>query len=526
MLKSKNKLFNSPLILTDKKNKIIDYNIQAKDNFPGVISAGRVDISSFDKFDLLCANLNETRVYTKSDYFSIDNIFLYAIDNFCEEIIIIDSAGIVIYCNPQFETNHGIKPSDIIGKDIHYITDKNIVDHLMFDKVISQKKTISFKQKTKNGRIFLNTSSPIFDDKRNIIYVIENCKDITETEILNNTLNHAQHQLKKTNDTKDEDNVVKNTFQYFKSPTVRDLLIKTLRFSEKDVNVLITGASGTGKTSLARFIHENSPRKNMTFVSINCTTLPENLIESELFGYKKGSFTGALHSGKKGLVEQAQGGTLFLDEIGELPMNVQAKLLELVQEKKYLPIGARDKKDADIRIITATNRKLQDLVEKGEFREDLYYRLNVVQLHMPPLNERKEDLEVFINHFVNFFNNKYGTNIKFSPKVYTAFSKYSWPGNIRELEYLIEYLIINAQKNIVNTEDLPTNITNVENKTEEVSSFYFDTDEKNDLKLLLEEAESGIIKSFYTKYPSSYKLAEVLSISQSKAHRLINKYCK
>jgi len=524
MLNNTSQLFKTPRIITDVNNKIIDYNEMAKINFPDIISSNTIDNSAVCRNNLYAIELENTKLYTKINSLSNDNILLYAIDNFCEEIFIVDSSGIVQYCNPQFESNYGIKAGDIIGNDVHYITDKNIVDHLMFDKVMKEKKTITFKQNVKNGRVVLNTSSPIFDDNGNVIYVIENCKDITETELLNNSLNHVKKQLKKTKDTSNKNDVVKNTFSYFKSPIMREMLIKTLRFSEKDVNILITGPSGTGKTSLAKFIHDNSPRKNMDFVSINCTTLPENLIESELFGYKKGAFTGALNSGKKGLVEQARGGTLFLDEIGELPMNIQAKLLELVQEKRYLPIGGHEKKEADIRIITATNRKLEDLVNKGEFREDLYYRLNVVQLHMPSLEKRKDDIEVFVKHFVEFFNNKYNTNVKLSPKVYNAFMKYSWPGNVRELEYLVEYLIINSQKNTVNIEDLPANIISNQKNHAQLGQLSLDILGENDLSTLMNQAEETIIRTYYKQYPSSYKLAQALSISQSKAHRLINKY--
>ncbi|WAW14854.1 sigma-54 interaction domain-containing protein [Peptostreptococcus equinus] len=453
--------------------------------------------------------------------------FQKIIDYSYDEIFVANGDGICIYCNNTFEKNYGVKRSDILGQHISYIIDNNYVDILLFDDVLKNKKEITYKQKTAKGRIILNTSVPVLNSDGDVLYVVENCRDITEYEILHNTLDQTQKQLSKEKIISNRKDSIKNTFSYFKSKNMQETLVKTLRFASKDVNLIITGKSGTGKTSLAKFIHDNSDRKNKPFININCTTIPENLIESELFGYKKGAFTGALSSGKKGLVEQAEGGTLFLDEVSEIPMATQAKLLELVQEKQFLPIGSDKKFIADIRIITATNKNLEDAVKNKKFREDLYYRLNVVQLNMPALKDRSEDISVLISHFLLYYNNKYDSKVKMPAQIYDILNNYDWPGNIRELEHLIEFLVINCQNGVISINELPVNILNNENESiMEEHQININIPEKADYKIILEETEGKIIRKYYSTYPSSYKLAEALNLSQSTANRLINKYCK
>lgn len=452
--------------------------------------------------------------------------FQKIIDYSFDEIFVANGEGICIYCNQTFEKNYGLKRSDILGKKVSYVLDHNYVDVLLFDTVIKEKREITYKQKTVTGRIILNTSVPILDSDGNVIYVVENCRDITEYELLNNTLNHTKKQLSREKILAKSKDSIKNTFSYFKSKNMQETLVKALRFAGKDVNLLITGKSGTGKTSIAKFIHDNSQRKNKPFININCTTIPENLIESELFGYKKGAFTGALSNGKKGLVEQAEGGTLFLDEVSEIPLSTQAKLLELVQEKQFLPIGSSKKVNADIRIIAATNKNLENAVKENKFREDLYYRLNVVTIHMPSLKNRPEDISVMISHFLLFFNKKYDTKVKMPADIYDILNKYDWPGNIRELEHLIEFLVINCQNGSISINELPINIINHQQDIQSSAELKVSLPNSGDYKELLGELEGQIIKKYYSENKSSYKLAQALNISQSTANRLIKKYCK
>jgi DNA-binding NtrC family response regulator len=230
------------------------------------------------------------------------------------------------------------------------------------------------------------------------------------------------------------------------------------RLSKVDTPVLIRGESGTGKELVARAIHHNSVRKEGKFVAINCSAIPENLFESELFGHEKGSFTGA-DARKIGKFQYAEGGTLFLDEVGDMPPLMQVKLLRVLQEKTFVPVGSNREIGTDVRIIAATNRNLEDMIEKGSFREDLFYRLNVIPIFLPSLNERKNDIENMVNMFVRKFNERHQRKIiGVSPSVYTVFKKYDWPGNIRELENVIEHAFILENGNYLSLGSLPEKI--------------------------------------------------------------------
>ena len=239
----------------------------------------------------------------------------------------------------------------------------------------------------------------------------------------------------------------------FRSRKMEEVIRIALEVAKSDATVLIRGESGVGKELIADLIHENSDRAGKQIVKINCAAIPENLLESELFGYKKGAFTGALYD-KKGKFELAEGGTIFLDEIGDLSPSLQSKLLRVIQTKEIEPIGGTPKK-VNVRIIAATNRNLEELVKEGKFREDLYYRLNVVPIFVPPLRERKEDIRPLVDFFLEKFNKKYGKNVSISKGVMVIFEEYDWPGNVRELENLLERLVITSSDLVITPDDLP-----------------------------------------------------------------------
>jgi two-component system response regulator PilR (NtrC family) len=239
-----------------------------------------------------------------------------------------------------------------------------------------------------------------------------------------------------------------------KSKPLLEVLDKIKQIAPYDTTCLIYGETGTGKELVARAIHYNSPRKDKPFIAINMAAMPEELVESELFGYKKGAFTGAF-SDKNGLFKVAEGGTLFLDEISEASPKLQAKLLRVLDFKVITPLGATKEEKVDVRIIAATNRDLLKLVKEGKFREDLYYRLNVMNIHLPPLRERREDIGLLFNYFLNRFSKKYGKKIKVDDDVVTLLESYDWPGNVRELEHLVEQLVITAEEGrVIRVEDV------------------------------------------------------------------------
>jgi transcriptional regulator with PAS, ATPase and Fis domain len=267
---------------------------------------------------------------------------------------------------------------------------------------------------------------------------------------------------------------------------------------------------------LARVIHNNSNRKDKPFITVNCGAIPKELMESELFGYEEGSFTGAKKQGKIGLFEAADGGTLLLDEISELPYLLQSKLLQVVQEKEFMPVGSHRLKKVNVKIIAATNKNLKQLVDAGNFREDLYYRLTVFEVNIPPLRERKEDIELLAFTFLNHSNETYKKNHQLSKETLSILKNYSWRGNTRELAHLIERLVVTVNDFIIRPNHLPNSLFEIRNNNIIPSQDGFDQ--------MIDECKRVIVVDAYNKNKSSRRVAKELKISQSKASRLIRTY--
>ena len=284
---------------------------------------------------------------------------------------------------------------------------------------------------------------------------------------------------------------------------VRSLIYKAAKF---DSPVLIYGESGVGKEVVARLIHNLSKRNKNPFVAINCASIPETLLESELFGYKKGAFTGAYET-KKGLLEIANGGTVFFDEICDLPLSLQAKLLRAIETHSFIPIGSTKEEKVDVRIISATNKDLKKLTQEGKFREDLYYRLNVFPIYIPPLRERKEDIEVLIKHFLKIYSKKFNRKYEIKEEAIEILKNYRWPGNVRELENLIERLVILSENGIIDEKIIPEEIK-MEKEFVDLKKM-----EYNFLKKVIEECEGDIKKA-----------AKKLGIHPSTIYRKLKKY--
>ncbi|MEG2212930.1 MAG: sigma 54-interacting transcriptional regulator, partial [Clostridiales bacterium] len=289
-----------------------------------------------------------------------------------------------------------------------------------------------------------------------------------------------------------------------------------------NANVLLLGETGTGKTLMAKYIHQNSKMKDGPFFTINCAAIPEYLLESELFGHKKGAFTGAI-ADKKGIFDLADQGTLFLDEIGEIPMHIQAKLLQAIQERCFLPVGGRSYHQVTARILSSTNCNLAEAVKKGKFRSDLYYRLNVIEIEMPPLREREGDISALAKFFLDRFNEQYKTYHSLDPAGMELLEQYAWPGNIRQLQNFIERLVLMVKEERILPSHFPSSIHQdgipvatlaIDRPLEQVDS----------LANSLAQIEKKRILEAMARYGSSRKVAEALDISQSKASRLIRKY--
>lgn len=318
------------------------------------------------------------------------------------------------------------------------------------------------------------------------------------------------------------------------NPTMVKIKEKIGQVAKNSSNILLLGESGTGKELFARAIHENSPRKGHPFVSVNCAAIPEALLESELFGYEEGSFTGAKKGGRIGKFMLAHHGTLFLDEIGDMPLYMQAKLLRVLNDKKVDRIGSSTLVEVDVRIIAATNKNLEEMIEKKEFREDLYYRLSVIPIRIPPLRDRKEDIHLLIDYFISKYNKKLLKNIKgVSDGVYKLMLNYYWPGNVRELENCIEYMVNFEQKDLVSEENIPQKLIQKQNKNIEPESVSHKYDFAangigRSLKELTQEFHKEVILSMNASYggqPSLENIREIcsaLDISLATYYRKLN----
>jgi transcriptional regulator with PAS, ATPase and Fis domain len=305
------------------------------------------------------------------------------------------------------------------------------------------------------------------------------------------------------------------------SQTMRRVLMRAVNVASTDATVLISGESGVGKEVVAKLIHEVSPRNEKPFINVNMTTIPEGLFESEMFGYRSGSFTGALKTGKPGLVQAAAGGTLFLDEISEISMGMQAKLLRLIQEKEVLPLGSVDSRPVNLRFLAATNKDLRALVQSGKFREDLFYRLNVIPIHIPPVRERREEIPALVNHFMEVFCVRYKTKRRLTTEALQALANYSWPGNVRELKNTVERIVVlYSQPEITEdciVEELYPDHCNPDLQTASPL--------KKGLQMTVGDFEKDLtIKAFKDCNGNLGKTARVLGIHRSTLFRKLRKY--
>ena len=436
----------------------------------------------------------------------LKDVFEYAFD----EIFVTDEQGIVVRVNSTCERHYQLAAEELVGKHVKELQKDGIFYPSATLEVIEKKRPIELVQTTKSGEYLHVRTRPVFDDEGNLRRVISYSRDLTELYQLRQKVEEMDNQLKTY---KKE---LRETYEHegliFKSLAMQKIVDTIKKVSVVDSTVLVLGETGVGKSRLVRHLHEVSHRKHESFYEINCAALPTNLIESELFGYSGGSFTGANREGKKGLLESAHKGTLFLDEIGEMPLEIQAKLLQVLQEKTFRPIGGRELKKVDVRIVAATNRDLSEMVKQGTFRKDLYYRLNVIPIAIPPLRERTEDILPLIYHYLQHFNKKYGRDVKLAPSTLQMFVGYPWEVNNREIENVIERIVITVD-DVVTVEDLPLSMQEAAVEQSGQS-----------LYKMLEEVERNIILKAYKTYGSSYKVAEFLQISQSAATRKIKKF--
>ncbi len=438
--------------------------------------------------------------------------FFNIIDNMYDEIYLVDNNYKLIYVNKACARHYGCNPEDMIGKTSQDFEAEKWWDLSFLSSMYKDKKTYVARQKLFNGIEVTSIAVPILDENDNIEYVVMNVRDeINEMDFYNNTI----RELTPSPFPDERRDLV------FKSKAMEDVLALAKRISAIDATCIITGKTGVGKTLLAKHMHAMSPRCHKPFISLNCASLPSELLESELFGYAPGSFTGASLKGKSGFLEKVNGGSILLDEISELSLSAQAKILHVCQEKEFFPVGGTESIKVDVKIIAATNKNLQDLVNTGHFREDLFYRLNVTEIYIPPLKRRPEDIPALTYHFLNEASQKYGLTRQITDRAMEVLANYEWNGNVRELRHIVERMVVTSDTMLLDIGQIPKSIFGITDSEERYTSA-----EYRSFRDKMSDYEAYLVRQAYEKGKSSRKVAELLSIPQTKANTLIQKYIK
>lgn len=439
------------------------------------------------------------------------------IESSFDGLYVTDGQANTLRLNQGFERIMGVTSAECVGRNM-----EELVEHGIFSRsgtllALEKKEPVTITLVSKTGKEALVTSNPIFDEDGNVVMVVTNVRDITELNDLQRRLEHMEG-LREWYETELQQMKLESSQQLvINSAKMKEVLNLVLRVAQVDSTVLIHGESGVGKELIAGIIYSNSNRKEGPYIKVNCGAIPDALLESELFGYEAGAFTGANRKGKVGFFELAEGGVLFLDEIAELPLNLQVKLLRALQDHEIVRVGGVEPIKVDIRILAGTNRNLMEMVEKKQFRLDLFYRLNVIPIFVPPLRERKEDIPILVKYFLNNLNNKYQMEKHLDQRVIDRFMDYSWPGNVRELENLVERLAITSINNIITIKDLPVNMITGTFEEPEVPNIL-------PLKQALEKTERSLLETAYHRYNSTYQVAKALEVNQSTIVRKAAKY--
>lgn len=439
------------------------------------------------------------------------------IDSSFDGIFVADADGKTLYVNKAYSRITGVESEQVVGRTMKELVEEKVYDQSVTLMVMEKLEPITIVQKVNTGKTILVTGNPIFK-KDKLFRIVTNVRDITELNNLKHEVEEAQRLSRYYKEELKRVRVQGCDRYIMKAQKSKKLLDLIMRLGQVDSTVLIQGESGVGKEIIAEILHCNSLRKDKPLVRINCGAIPETLLESELFGYEAGAFTGAKKGGKAGLFEIAQKGTIFLDEIGELPLFLQVKLLRVIQEREITKVGGATPIKVDVRVIAATNRNLLEMVNERQFRKDLYYRLNVVPVNVPPLRERMDEVPVLANHFVNIFNKKYGLNKRLDEGAVKSLMEYNWPGNVRELENLIERTLVTVPSMVIDK------INFSDSCAESADAGKVNIPECRNLKDAVDNYEKQIIIDAINKYGSTRKTAKALGVSQPTIVRKAARY--
>ncbi|WP_064094049.1 sigma-54 interaction domain-containing protein [Rossellomorea aquimaris] len=442
------------------------------------------------------------------------------LDSLQDDILVTNTDGIIMKVSEATGDIYNVKSEDMLGRSVYDLEMEGVFTPLLTPVVLKEKKKITLVQTSNEGKKLLVTGIPVFNHNKELVRVVSYSHDVTELLKMKEYLMDMEDEMERV---KTELEILRSR-HYFSdgiiatSDEMKKVLQVAIQVAEVDVNVLLLGESGVGKSHIAKFIHNKSNRNKGPFIEVNCGAIPDSLFESEFFGYESGSFSGANRKGKLGLAELAEGGTLFLDEIGELSLSNQVKILKFIQEKQFYRVGGTKMKQVDFRVLAATNKDLEKSVENRTFRQDLFFRLNVVPITIPPLRKRTSDILTLINYFLTHFSEKYNRQRSLDEGVLHQLLIHEWKGNVRELMNVIERMIVTSSKPLIEIDNLPERY---------IKSNHDITTPPHDgqsLKEILEGVEKQILVKSKERHKTTTQMAKALGVSQPSIVRKMKKH--
>jgi PAS domain S-box-containing protein len=454
----------------------------------------------------------------------LKNEYTSLVENSHDGVLITDCESI-IKVNSSFGRITGLVPSSLEGARLEELDPGNHVCLAalkeIFDYVVGQGSPLTLRRKLKNQNEIYITGSPVKNHAGEVVRLVINFRDVTELESLEEKLKKLSAAYMDSAGNSCEESAATHGI-VAESPVTKGILSLSMRVAQVDSTVLLTGESGVGKDLLAGLIHSLSDRGDQPFIAVNCGAIPDNLLESELFGYEKGAFSGADRGGKPGLFEEAHKGTVFLDEVGELPLNLQVKLLQVIQESRCRRLGSVKDIELDVRIIAATNRDLKKMVAEDRFREDLFYRLYVVPIEVPPLRQRREDILPLAMQFLKAYNRKYGVSCTLSQEVLRVLENYQWPGNVRELQNVVERTVVTADSDVLEPRNLPKSVYSEEEY--EPAQPLMQVPSGMTLREAREILDRQMIKNALSQTSNTREAAQLLGVAHSTVVRQAQKF--
>jgi transcriptional regulator with PAS, ATPase and Fis domain len=507
-----NNVFDYTKLEQPKNMQELDSNFNYEDILGNEPIYGSILINDFPSpvsIYSLSGKDNSINIMYMFDTSVINNKTIDKVINDIDEIVVIfNEYGILEKMNALCDDLLPFNRSQVLGKSIYDISKEFFIKTPVIVDMLKSKKKIYRNVKYLNGIIISYTAVPFFHNNGDLKGGVLTGRDITRLIKLQSNMNLDIHQP--------------GTTEYISQSKVMDNIKKmVVRAATSDSSIFITGESGVGKEIIARMIYNYSQRREKPFVAINCGAIPSELLESEFFGYEEGTFTGAKKGGKKGLLEEANGGTVFLDEIGELPLPMQTKLLRVLQESEVTRIGGSNSVSLDIRYISATNVHEAELHTNKNFRQDLYYRLNIIPIKIPPVKDRREDIIPLIKYFLDFYNKKYNRDLRFSPTTFKILYHYDWPGNIRELKNMIERLIVLAANDVISEDELNIlmNLDDIEDHLNDMPSVIVNG--HTNLNTVYDIVDQIMISKALEKYGSVVEASKELGVNPCTIHRKI-----